>query len=153
MPFHLIPMAILAALLLPAAAVAASSPIRGAVLFFAVDKNGDGAVDRSEADGFRAFVFDAIDTNKDGRVTGEEVGVLLVPIDDKAGKKEKERLQKKRNQILKFLSLAKPEGVAKDEFVALNDVIFVKADVDKDGKATPKEFAVILKSFGPLLPR
>jgi hypothetical protein len=140
-------------LLLPGAAAAAPPPVRDAILFFAVDRNGDGVVERSEADAFRAIVFDAIDTNKDGRVTPQEVGVLLVPISDKASKKEQEKLAKKREQILALLGLAKPEGMARDEFVDLDGAIFVKADANRDGKIGRQEFAVVIKAYGPLLPR
>ena len=145
--------ATLAAILLLPGAAAAAPPVRDAILFFAVDRNGDGVVERSEADAFRAIVFDAFDTNKDGRVTPQEVGVLLVPISDKASKKEQEKLAKKREQILALLGLAKPEGMARDEFIDLDGAIFVKADADKDGKIGRQEFAVVIKAYGPLLPR
>lgn len=49
-----------------------STEVRGAVMFWLLDRNGDGAVDKSEVEALRATIFDAVDANKDGSVTREE---------------------------------------------------------------------------------
>ena len=97
--------------------------------------------------------FDAIDTNKDGRVTPQEVGVVIVPVKDNASKKELEKAADRREEVLTSLELAKPEGVSRDEYVDRNGALFVKADADKDGRLDPDEFAVFVEGFGVLMPR
>lgn len=146
--------AVLAAAMAPAAAMAAApEPVRGVIIFLAADRNGDGAVDRSEADGFRGVIFDAIDTNKDGRLAPQEVGVLVVPGKENADPKEQEKIIKKREELLVKLDLAKPEGVPRDEYLDRNGALFAQADADKDGRITPAEFGVIVEAYGVLLPR
>jgi Ca2+-binding EF-hand superfamily protein len=150
---HTILAAALTAALIPVAASASPGAVRGVILFLAVDRNSDAAVDRSEADGFRSVIFDAIDSNKDGRVTPQEVGILLVPAKADASKKEQDKIAKKREQLLTKLDLAKPEGVAKDEYIDRNAELFAKADANKDGKVSEAEFSVIIDAYGVLLPR
>jgi hypothetical protein len=145
--------AALAAAIVPVAAEAAPEPVRAVVIFLAADRNGDGGVDRSEADSFRAVIFDAIDTNKDGRVSPQEVGVLIVPGKENADPKEQEKIAKKREELLVKLDLAKPEGVPKDEYLDRNGALFAQADADKDGTVSPEEFAVIVEAYGVLLPK
>lgn len=145
--------ALLAAIVPAAAAAAAPEPVRAVVIFLAADRNGDGRVDRSEADAFREVIFDAIDTNKDGRVTPQEVGVLIVPGKENADPKEQEKIAKRREELLAKLDLAKPEGVPKDEYLDRNGALFTAADADKDGTVGPEEFAVIVEAYGVLLPR
>lgn len=145
--------AALLAAIVPAVAEAAPETVRAVVIFLAADRNGDGGIDRSEADGFREVIFDAIDTNKDGRVAPQEVGVLIVPGKDNADPKEQEKIAKKREELLAKLDLAKPEGVPKDEYLDRNGALFAAADADKDGKVSPEEFAVIVEAYGVLLPK
>ena len=146
--------AILAAAVVPvAASAAAPEPLRGVIIFLAADRNSDGGVDRAEADGFRAVIFDGIDSNKDGRLTPQEVGVLIVPGKENADPKEQEKIAKKREELLMKLDLAKPEGVSRDEYLDHSGELFAKADADKDGKVSPAEFVVIVDTYGVLLPR
>jgi hypothetical protein len=145
--------AALAAAFIPAVAEAAPESVRAVVIFLAADRNGDGGVDLGEADSFREVIFDAIDTNKDSRLTPQEVGVLIVPGKENADPKEQEKIAKKREELLAKLDLAKPEGVAKDEYLDRNGALFAQADADKDGKVSPEEFAVIVEAYGVLLPR
>ena len=145
--------AALAAVVFPGLVAAAPEPVRDAVILAAADRNGDGQVDRSEADAFRVLIFEAIDINKDNRVTPVEVGVLLVPGKDNADPKEQEKIAKKREELLAKLGLAKPEGVPMDEYLDRNGVLFEEADADKSGAVSPAEFAVIIEAYGALLPR
>ena len=145
--------ALAAAIVVPSAAFAAPEPVRTVIVFMAADRNGDGAVDRAEADGFREVIFDAIDINKDGRVSPQEVGVLLVPGKDNADAKEQEKIAKKREELLTKLGLAKPEGVPKDEYLDRNGALFAQADADKSGAVDATEFAVIVEAYGALLPK
>ncbi len=145
--------AALSAVIVPAVAQAAPEPVRAAVIFLAADRNGDGAIDLAEADAFREVIFDAIDTNKDGRLAPQEVGVLIVPGKENADPKEQEKIAKRREELLTKLGLAKPEGVPKDEYLDRNGALFATADADKDGAVSPEEFAVIVEAYGVLLPR
>lgn len=139
--------------LVPVAAWAAPEPVRGAIIFLAADRNGDGAVDAGEAAAFRGVVFDAIDVNQDGRVTPQEVGLLIVPNKEGADQKELDKLAKRREELLQKLDLAKPEGVPKDEYLDRNGALFAKADADRDGRLTPAEFEVIVEAYGVLMPK
>jgi Ca2+-binding EF-hand superfamily protein len=142
-----------AAILQVTAAAAAPETVRVEIVFLAADRNSDGAVDRSEADAFRSVIFNAIDANKDGRLTPQEVGVQLVPLKDDADQKEQERVAKRREELLVKLDLAKPEGVPEDEYLDRNGALFTEADADKDGRISREEFAVVVEAYGALLPR
>ena len=160
--FSNVAVALAATVIFPAAGIAAAgttagsaatpSVVRNAVLFYAFDRNGDGAVDRSEADAMRVVIFAVLDANGDGRVTQQEAGAVLLP--SKAGAKDKktQKIAKKRQDLLVSLDLAKPEGVPKDEFVGRNAAIFTKADTNQDGKIDRTEFVVLLDGFGGVLP-
>jgi len=145
--------AALLAAIVPVAAEAAPEPVRTVVIFLAADRNSDGVVDRGEADAFREVIFDAIDTNKDGRLVPLEVGVLIVPGKENADPKEQEKIVKRREELLAKLDLAKPEGVPKDEYLDRNGALFAAADANKDGTVGADEFAVIVEAYGVLLPR
>jgi len=76
-------------LMIAAAALAASTafavpamakpdtPVRGAVMFWLLDRNSDGAIDQAEVEELRATIFDAVDVDGDGRVTKEEFVAVL----------------------------------------------------------------------------
>jgi len=66
-----------AAVTLPAAAQPNGNPppnkeIRGTVMFWLLDRNNDGQIDRSEVDALRAVIFDTVDTDGNGTVSQEE---------------------------------------------------------------------------------
>ncbi|MCB1502994.1 MAG: EF-hand domain-containing protein [Bauldia sp.] len=137
----------------PVGALAAPDPVRDVIVFLAADRNGDGSVDRTEADRFREVIFDAIDANNDARLTPQEVGVQLVPAKENADQKELDKIAKRREELLVKLDLAKPEGIAKDEYLDRNGELFAKADADKDGRLSPTEFVVVVDAYGVLLPK
>ncbi len=67
---------------LPAAAAPAQpspprEPIGAAVMFNLLDRNGDGVIDKSEADAVAGAIFAAIDTNGDGSVSQQELEAAL----------------------------------------------------------------------------
>jgi len=51
--------------------------IRGAVIFWLLDRNNDGQIDRSEVDALRTVIFDAVDTDGNGTVSQEEFIAVL----------------------------------------------------------------------------
>lgn len=61
---------------LPAAAKP-DTQVRGTVMFWLLDRNNDGAIDKVEIEELRATIFDAVDANSDGRVTKEEFGAVI----------------------------------------------------------------------------
>ena len=48
-------------------------PLRAAILFNLIDRNGDGSIDKDELDAVRNAIFAAIDTNGDGKISKEEL--------------------------------------------------------------------------------
>jgi len=72
------------ALSLPADA-APNNQVRGTVIFWLLDRNNDGQIDRSEVEALRTVVFDAVDTDSDGKVTREE---FMAVIGDRGGPRE-----------------------------------------------------------------
>jgi len=61
---------------LPAAAKP-DTQVRGTVMFWLLDRNNDGAIDKVEVEELRATIFDAVDANNDGRVTKEEFVAVI----------------------------------------------------------------------------
>jgi Ca2+-binding EF-hand superfamily protein len=59
--------------------------IRGAVIFWLLDRNNDGAVDKSEVEALRTVIFDAVDTDSDGKVTRQE---FMAVIGERGGPRE-----------------------------------------------------------------
>ncbi len=81
------------------------------------------------------------------------LNLQLVPAKENADQKEQDKIAKKREELLIKLDLAKPEGIAKDEYLDRNGELFAKADADNDGRLAPAEFVVIVDSYGVLLPK
>jgi len=72
------------ALSLPAHA-APNTEVRGTVIFWLIDRNADGQIDRSEVEALRTVIFDAVDSDGDGKVTREE---FMAVIGDRGGPRE-----------------------------------------------------------------
>jgi len=60
-------------------------PVRGAVMFWLLDRNNDGAIDKSEVEALRTVIFDAVDTNHDGSVTKDEFVAVVERLHDWRG--------------------------------------------------------------------
>lgn len=61
---------------LPAAAKP-DTQLRGTVMFWLLDRNNDGTIDKVEVEELRAVIFDAVDANDDGRVSKEEFVAVI----------------------------------------------------------------------------
>lgn len=95
--------------------------------FQRLDANSDGFITWKEALPSRASDFDAMDKNRDKRVTPDEfTGVL---------------------QFAKFDS-NKDGVVSKDEFVDTHRGMFMKFDADGDQRVSPSEFATAQRAAG-----
>jgi len=131
-------------------ASAAETPdtsLRGAVMFWLIDRNGDGTVDQTEIEALRAVVFDAIDTNHDGRVTKDEAKALAeagrARIAERIAAAIKDgpaRLAERQEKMAERLGLNAPGGVAKADFVDRKSPIFSRADTDGNGSISKSEF-------------
>jgi Ca2+-binding EF-hand superfamily protein len=103
--------------------------------FNKLDKNQDGAIDRSEAGGHKHLEkeFDAIDTNKDGKLSKDELREHHAAMRDKHKAKFDERFKAadaNGDGALSKEEAAKMPGLAKH---------FDKIDANKDGKITREE--------------
>jgi hypothetical protein len=130
-----------------------TTDVRNSIMFWAIDRNADGVIDRSEADALIEVIFDAVDLNGDGRVTREEAGFALVDAKPGADEKTAKRLAKRREDLVVKLNLTKPEGTARDEYLARSGEVFDRADADDSGGLDGVEFVGMAEAFEPLLQR
>ena len=143
-----------------AAATGDPSPARGAVMFWLLDRNGDGVIDQGEVAALRAAVFEALDLDHDGRLTQTEAAeaarAVRTRIADRlaaAIKAGPQAMMERRQLLAGRLGLDQPGGVAKADFVDKPMRLFAQADVNADGKISKDEFAVIMAGpVGVLLP-
>jgi hypothetical protein len=145
---------------LPATAATDPAPVPGTVMFWLMDRNGDGAIDRQEIEALRAVVFDSLDLDKNGSVTKEEVGNVGKQIRGKIADRNAERIKDgpkkrfdRRDKLMAKLGLDQPGGIAKAAFVSRDTVLFAEADENNDGRITVEEFAAVRDGMrGALMP-
>jgi Ca2+-binding EF-hand superfamily protein len=137
----------MAAALPASAAEAPDTSARAAVMFWLIDRNGDGTIDQGEITALRAVIFDAIDVNHDGRLTKDEVKTLAeagrARIADHIATIIKEgpaKIAERRAKIAERLGLDTPGGLAKADFVDRKAAIFSRADSDGNGSLSKSEF-------------
>ncbi|MEO8667296.1 MAG: hypothetical protein ABI399_02185 [Bauldia sp.] len=133
---------------LPARAeTAAPTPARAAVLFWLVDRNGDGTIDRKEGDALRAIIFDAIDLNHDGRLTADEAKAVADATRERVAdriaaivKVGPAALAAGQEKVAERLGITRPDGLARTDFVGGESRMFAAADANGDGKISMSEF-------------
>lgn len=145
----------LAVAALPAAAATDDkSPVRGAVMFWLLDRNGNGAIERPEIEELRGVVFDVLDVNDDGNVTREEVREVGMNVRARIAEKVAaaikagpQKQMEKRQKIMAELGLDDADSVARAEFVGREAKLFAKADADADGRISKDEFQAMAGLF------
>ena len=119
------------------APTATDRPSRGNAGIMRYDTNKDGVVDRAEWKAGQEARFKQLDTNKDGKLTQDElfartpaVGNSVLPSD---------RQVERQSAYFQRLDANKDGVVTLEEFMAQADRNFARCDVNKDGKTDTAE--------------
>ena len=147
---------------------------RGAVMFWLLDRNNDGAIDRSEVDALRTVIFDTVDTDDDGKVTREE---FIAVIGERGGPgrggwnergdgprrgqwRDHSRhdgpgkgdfAEHRGERMMERLGIDAEDGLDKDDFVGAPPILFERADEDGNGTVSQSEFKQASRHVGRLL--
>jgi hypothetical protein len=120
---------------------------RGTILFWLLDRNGDGVIGADEMAAFKGVVFDALDTDHDGHLTKDEVTALATQargkLADRLGQIIRNgpgEMMGRRQAMMGRLGLDRPGGVSKADFVAGDLPLFGRLDQNGDGTITRDEF-------------
>jgi hypothetical protein len=169
------------ALLVAAAALAASAvfalpasaapemPIRGAVAFWLLDRNNDGAIDKAEIEQLRAAIFDAVDANGDGKVTKDEFTEVIDNAREwrgghgprhgrweehgerRGGRGKAEFAGHRGERMMDRLGIDGAEGLSKADFIGRTPMLFERADEDDNGSVSKSEFEQAAGRIGRLI--
>jgi hypothetical protein len=146
------------------ASAAETAPPRAKMMFWFMDRNGDGFIDVAEIEAVRTARFQTMDTNGDGKLTKAEAIAALDsgrghgkghrkgdgngPSATKASAPA-ERSAKRQGAMLKRLGFTNGvEVVTLAEFVANDTPMLKRADKDGDGKISEAEFLAVAGKAG-----
>jgi hypothetical protein len=132
-----------AALLLPLPALAApdqpaASKTRPTSGLMRYDSNGDGVVDRAEWDAGQESRFKQLDTDKDGKLSQDEL-YGRTPSSDRSNVLPSDRQVQRQATYFRMMDTDKDGFVSKAEFMAQAGKNFARCDVDHDGRITTAE--------------
>ena len=155
----------------PDAAAAGPAPQRAAVMFWFLDRNNDGFIDKTEIAEFRTVRFQSMDTNGDGVLTKDEATAALsqrmmrrgphgkhgeqANNDDNGRHAQKAerwqaRAEKREARMLQRLGFdGDKTTITLADFVALDDPMLKRADANDDGKISKAEFLASASKHGP----
>jgi hypothetical protein len=160
-----------AAFALPASA-AEPMPVRGAVAFWLLDRNNDGAIDKAEIEQLRAAIFDAVDANGDGKVTKDEFADVIERVHEwrgergrhgprhgyweehgerKGGPRKGEFAEHRGERMMGRLGIDAADGLSKTDFIGRTPMLFERADEDDNGSVSKSEFEQAAGHFGRLI--
>lgn len=139
-----------AGLALPAAAAETASP-RAKMMFWFMDRNGDGYIDATEIEAVRTARFKTMDADGDGKLTRAEANAAFEAGRGRGwhGGKHKaedasmrgDRSAKREQAMLKRFGFTDgSDSVTLVEFVAVDSPMLKRADTNGDGKISEAEF-------------
>jgi Ca2+-binding EF-hand superfamily protein len=137
------------------ASAAPAVPVRGAVMFWLLDRNDNGAIEKAEIDALRTVIFDAVDANQDGKVTEDELTATVETMRRVRpmrhdGEAAPARRQPVADRLAERLGIG-PDGLSKNEFMAREAKLFVRIDTNGDGSLSQAEFANAKAPLGRLM--
>jgi hypothetical protein len=126
------------------ASAAPAGPFRGAVLFWLLDRNENGAIEKAEIDALRNVIFDSVDVNHDGRVTQDELSAAVEAVRKVRqmrhdGDGAPAQLMPIADRIAEHLGVG-PDGLAKADFIGREPRLFSRADANGDDSVSRTEF-------------
>jgi EF-hand domain pair/EF hand len=138
------PLVTVAALTFAAAAIAQPASPNSEDVIARMDNNADGAISKDEAKGPLAENFDAVDTDKDGKLSQAEMKVRMAdrPRPAASGMPSPE-------QIIGFLDGNADGFIAKDEAQGPLVDYFDMVDADKDAKVSLDELKTAMAAMQP----
>lgn len=168
-------------LLVAAAALAASAAfalpasagpdmtVRGSVAFWLLDRNNDGAIDKAEIEQLRTAIFDAVDTNADGRVTKDEFADVIERAEEwrgrhgprhghweehgerKGGPGKGEFAEHRGERMMGRLGIDAADGLSRTDFIGRTPMLFERADEDDNGSVSKSEFEQAAGRIGRMI--
>jgi hypothetical protein len=142
--------------------------VRGAVAFWLLDRNNDGAIDKAEIEQLRTAIFDAVDTNADGRVTKDEFTDVIERAEEwrgrhgprhghweehghKGGPRKGEFVEHRGERMMGRLGIDSSDGLRKTDFIGRTPKLFERADEDDNGSVSKSEFEQAAGHIGRLI--
>ncbi|MBV8394370.1 MAG: EF-hand domain-containing protein [Alphaproteobacteria bacterium] len=102
------------------------------------DTNGDGVVDRAEWDAGQEARFKQLDTDKDGKLTQDEL-FGRTPSADRNNVLPTDRQVQRQSSYFRLMDTDRDGFVSKAEFMAQAAKNFERCDLDHDGRITTAE--------------
>jgi hypothetical protein len=135
----------LAAGLAPVAASAAETPAPGReVMFWLFDRDGSGIIETAEIEAFNTALFQALDADDDGSLTGEELRAEMAAARERIAERigafvrNGPLIGARRDAVLARLDA--PGPVTREEFLARPAPLVAEVDSNDDGAISLEEF-------------